>query len=240
MIVFPAIDLKDGACVRLRQGDMAQATVFSEDPAAQAQRFVADGASWLHVVDLNGATTGVQVNGPAVESILNTIDIPIQLGGGIRDIATIRNWLERGVGRIVLGTAAIRDPDLVRSACEKYPDQVAIAIDARSGRVATDGWVTDAGRDALDVAHDFDDSGIAAIIYTDIDRDGVLSGVNVETTATLARAVAVPVIASGGVASLDDIRALKTHEPDGIAGVIAGRSIYDGRMSLAAALAVAA
>ena len=239
MIVYPAIDLKDGACVRLRRGDMSQATIFSDDPAAQARQFAEDGAQWLHVVDLNGATTGAQVNGPAVESILDEIDIPIQLGGGIRSMAAITAWLDRGVGRVVLGTAAIRDPDLVKAACEKYPEKIAIAIDARNGRVATDGWVTDAGRDVLDVAHDFDACGIAAIIYTDIDRDGVLSGVNVGATVALARAASVPVIASGGVASLDDISVLKNHERDGIAGVIAGRSIYDGRLSLPAALAAA-
>ena len=240
MIVYPAIDLKDGACVRLRQGDMAQATIFSDDPAAQAKNFADSGAAWLHVVDLNGATSGAQTNGPAVEAILNATDVPLQLGGGIRDAPTIDNWLSRGVGRVVLGTAAIHDPDLVIRACEKYPERIAVAIDARSDRVATDGWVEDADRDVLSVARQFNDSGVAAIIYTDIDRDGILSGVNVAATAALAREVDVPVIASGGVASLDDIHALKSHEHEGIAGVIAGRSLYDGRISLAAALAAAA
>ncbi|MDA0261755.1 MAG: 1-(5-phosphoribosyl)-5-[(5-phosphoribosylamino)methylideneamino]imidazole-4-carboxamide isomerase [Proteobacteria bacterium] len=240
MIIFPAIDLKNGACVRLRQGDMSQATVFSDNPAAQAQEFVDDGASWLHVVDLNGATTGKQVNGSAVEAILDAINVPIQLGGGIRDFEAIESWLSRGVGRVVLGTAAIRNPELVKRACNAFPGKIAIALDARGGRVATDGWVTDAGRDAIAVAQEFADCGVAAIVYTDIDRDGLLSGVNVEATAALACAVAVPVIASGGVATLDDIRALKDHEKDGIIGVIAGRSLYDGRISLAAAIAVAA
>lgn len=240
MIVFPAIDLKDGDCVRLRQGDMSQATVFSNNPAAQAKSFADEGATWLHVVDLNGATSGVQINGPAVEAILEAIEVPIQLGGGIRDAATIEGWLTKGVGRVVLGTAAIRDPELVKRACEKHPGRIAIALDARNGRVATDGWLADSARDAQAVAHEFDDCGLAAIIYTDIDRDGVLTGVNVAATAALARAAKSPVIASGGVASLEDIHALKRYEREGIAGVIAGRSIYDGRLSLTAALAAAA
>ncbi len=240
MIVFPAIDLKDGACVRLRRGVMSQATVFATDPAAQARQFADEGATWLHVVDLDGAMQGVQVNGAAVEAILGAVDIPVQLGGGIRDLDAIANWFDRGVTRVVLGTAAVKDPDLVRQAGATHPRRIAVAIDARNGQVSVDGWVADGGRDALTVARQFNAAAIAAFVYTDIDRDGMLSGVNVEATAALARAIDVPVIASGGVASLADISALKAYEGDGICGVIAGRSLYDGRITLPAALAAAA
>ncbi len=240
MIVFPAIDLKDGACVRLRRGDMTQATVFSTDPAAQAQKFVDQGATWLHVVDLDGAIRGTQINGGAVKSILGAVNVPVQLGGGIRNLDSVANWINRGIARVVLGTAAVKNPEFVHEASAAYPEQAAVAIDARGGRVATEGWVADGGRDVLSIAREFDAAAIAAIIYTDIDRDGVLAGVNVDATAALARAIETPVIASGGVASLADIAALKAHESDGICGVIAGRSLYDGRITLPAALAAAA
>ena len=240
MIVFPAIDLKDGACVRLRQGDMAQATVFSTDPAAQARRFAEQGARWLHVVDLDGATRGAAVNGAAIEAILDAVDIPVQFGGGIRDLDAVARWLDRGVARVVLGTAAVDRPELVRRAGAAHRGRIAVAIDARDGRVATEGWTADAGADAHAVAGRFDAATVAAFVYTDIERDGVLGGVNVEATAALARAVDVPVIASGGVASLADIAALKAHEADGVCGVIAGRALYDGRLALPAALAAAA
>jgi len=240
MIVFPAIDLKEGACVRLRRGDMSQATIFSTDPAAQARKFVDQGATWLHVVDLDGAMRGSQVNGGAVESILGAVSVPVQLGGGIRNFDSVANWIDRGVSRVVLGTAAVKNPEFVREASAAYPEQAAVAIDARGGRVATEGWVADGGRDALSVAREFDAAPIAAIIYTDIDRDGVLTGVNVDATAALARAIETPVIASGGVASIADITALKAHEGDGICGVIAGRALYDGCITLPAALAAAA
>jgi phosphoribosylformimino-5-aminoimidazole carboxamide ribotide isomerase len=230
MILFPAIDLKDGACVRLVRGDLAQATVFSEDPAAQAKAFEAQGFEWLHIVDLNGAFEGRPVNGAAVGAILGAICIPAQLGGGIRDMATIEAWLARGVARVILSTVAVKNPALVREACRAFPGRVAVGIDARGGRVATEGWAETTELTALDLAKAFEDAGVAAIVHTDIERDGALQGMNVEATAALARAISTPVIASGGVSDLDDLRRLKAVEHAGIVGVIAGRALYDGRI----------
>ncbi len=240
MILFPAIDLKDGECVRLVRGEMNLATVFNPDPAAQARRFVEQGFGWLHLVDLNGAFEGRPVNGEAVARILSAIDLPVQLGGGIRDMGTIEAWLERGVRRVILGTVALRDPDLVREACRRFPGRVAVGIDARDGWVAVEGWARTSNVKALDLALRFEDSGVAAIIYTDINRDGAMGGVNVEATADLAFALTTPVIASGGVASIDDLAALKSVEHTGVAGVICGRALYDGRIDPAAALALLA
>lgn len=239
MILFPAIDLKNGQCVRLLRGAMEAATVFSDDPPAQARRFVAAGCRWLHVVDLDGAFAGKPMNARAVEGIVAAAGVPVQLGGGIRDLDTIARWLEAGVARVILGTVALRDPELVKRACRQHPEQVVVGIDARGGRVAVEGWAEESEVTALELALRFEDAGVAAIVYTDIDRDGALGGVNVEATAALARALSAPVIASGGVASLDDIRALKAHEGDGIAGAILGRALYDGRVDLAAAITVA-
>ncbi len=236
MILYPAIDLKDGACVRLVQGDMARATVFNRDPAAQARAFVAAGFRWLHLVDLDGAFAGRPVNAPAVEAILAAVSVPVQLGGGLRDLATIEFWLGRGVARAVLGTLAVRDPELVREACRRHPGRIAVGIDARGGRVAVEGWAEESELGALDLARRFVDAGVAAIVYTDIERDGALAGVNVAATAALARAVPIPVIASGGVASLEDLRALRAEAASGIAGVIIGRALYDGRIDARAAL----
>ena len=240
MILFPAIDLKDGACVRLVKGDMDQATIYAEDPGAQAASFADAGCEWVHVVDLNGAFAGRPVNAAAVDAILGAVEVPIQLGGGIRDRATIDFWLERGVSRVILGTAALRNPDLVRAAAGAAPGRVAVGIDARGGRVAVEGWAETSDMIVLDLARKFEDAGVAAIIYTDIDRDGVLTGPNVEATAALARAIDIPVIASGGVSSLDDLRALIAVADSGITGVISGRAIYDGRIGLAEALALLA
>ncbi|ASG19488.1 MULTISPECIES: 1-(5-phosphoribosyl)-5-[(5-phosphoribosylamino)methylideneamino]imidazole-4-carboxamide isomerase [Nitrospirillum] len=236
MIIYPAIDLKDGACVRLVRGDMDQATVFNTDPADQAARFAAQGFEWLHLVDLNGAFAGRPVNGDAVAAILNRVKLPVQLGGGIRDIATIEDWLKRGVERVILGTIAVRDPELVKQACRLFPGRVAVGIDARDGRVAVEGWAEASDITALDLALKFEDAGVAAIIYTDIDRDGALGGVNVEATADLASHLTTPVIASGGVSSIADLAALKRQEDTGITGVICGRALYDGRIDPVAAL----
>jgi phosphoribosylformimino-5-aminoimidazole carboxamide ribotide isomerase len=238
VILYPAIDLKDGQCVRLVRGEMSRATVFNDDPAAQARRFVAAGCRQLHVVDLDGAFAGKPMNAAAVAAIIAVAGVPVQLGGGIRDRATIEGWLAKGVARVILGTAALTDPDLVREACRAHPGRIVVGIDARGGRVAVEGWAKASARDALDLALAFEDAGVDAIVYTDIDRDGALTGVNVEATAALARALSTPVIASGGVASLDDLSALKAHEADGIAGVICGRALYDGRIDLATALRV--
>lgn len=238
MILYPAIDLKDGQCVRLVRGDMAQATVFSDRPADQARRFAEAGAAWLHVVDLNGAFEGRPVNAAAVEDILAASDRPVQLGGGIRSMRTIEMWLSAGISRVVLGTVAVKDPALVRDACREWPGKVALGIDARGGRVAVEGWAEVSDLEARDLAMRFEDAGAAAIVYTDIDRDGVLQGPNVAATAALAGAVSTPVIASGGVASLADLRALAAAP--GIAGAIVGRALYDGRIDLAAALAALA
>ena len=234
MILYPAIDLKDGQCVRLLRGDMAQATVFGHDPAAQAAKFQAAGCEWLHLVDLNGAFAGAPVNAAAVEAILARVTVPCQLGGGIRDMATIEAWLGRGLARVILGTVAVENPALVRQAARAFPDRVAVGIDARQGLVATKGWATATDVQAADLARRFEDAGVAALIYTDIDRDGAMSGPNIAATAALARAVTIPVIASGGVSSLADLAALRATGV--IAGAISGRALYDGTIDLAAAL----
>ena len=234
MILYPAIDLKDGQCVRLLRGEMAAATVFGEDPAAQAAAFVAAGCSWLHLVDLNGAFAGVPVNGAAVEAILARVAVPCQLGGGIRDMATIATWLDRGLARVILGTVAVEDPALVREAARAFPGRVAVGIDARAGRVATRGWAETTDVMATDLARSFEDAGVAALIYTDIDRDGAMGGPNIAATEALARAVSIPVIASGGVASMADLLALR--DTGVIAGAISGRALYDGAIDLADAL----
>lgn len=238
MILYPAIDLKDGNCVRLLRGDMEAATVFGTDPAAQARAFQEAGAEWLHLVDLNGAFEGKPVNAGAVEAILKSIDIPAQLGGGIRDMATIESWLDRGLTRVILGTVAVEDPDLVHEAAAAFPGRIAVGIDARAGRVATRGWATETDITATDLARRFQDAGVAAIIYTDIDRDGAMGGPNVAATEALARAVSIPVIASGGVSSLADLQALADTRV--IAGAISGRALYDGALDLREALAALA
>ena len=238
MILYPAIDLKDGRCVRLLRGDMDKATVFGEDPAAQAAAFEDAGCAWLHLVDLNGAFAGRPVNAPAVEAILARVRVPCQLGGGIRDMATIETWLEKGLARVILGTVAVEHPALVREAARAFPGRVAVGIDARKGRVATRGWAEDTPVMATDLARSFEDAGVAAIIYTDIDRDGAMQGPNVAATEALARAAAIPVIASGGVSSLADLIALR--DTGVIAGAISGRALYDGALDLGAALAALA
>jgi phosphoribosylformimino-5-aminoimidazole carboxamide ribotide isomerase len=240
LTLYPAIDLKDGACVRLVQGDMDRATVFSDDPPGQARAFAAMGFAWLHVVDLNGAFAGRAVNGEAVAGILGAAGLKVQLGGGIRDLAAIERWLEAGVTRVILGTAAQRDPQLVCEACRLFPSQVAVGIDARGGMVAVDGWAEVTETRAADLALAFEDAGAAAIIYTDIERDGAMSGLNVDATAALAEAVTTPVIASGGVTSLADLEALMTVAASGIEGVISGRALYDGRLPPRDALALLA
>jgi phosphoribosylformimino-5-aminoimidazole carboxamide ribotide isomerase len=236
VILYPAIDLKDGACVRLLRGEMASATVFNDDPAAQARQFAGLGFEWLHVVDLNGAFIGHSINGAAVAAIRRAVDLKIQLGGGIRDRAAIDSWLGLGIDRVVLGTAAVRDPDLVRGAAADYPGRIVVAIDVRDGRVAIEGWAETSTLAAADLAHHFADSGVAAIVYTDIGRDGALTGVNALAVRDFARAARLPVIASGGVASCQDLADLRRYERDGIAGVICGRALYDGRIDPAAAL----
>jgi phosphoribosylformimino-5-aminoimidazole carboxamide ribotide isomerase len=238
MILFPAIDLKDGQCVRLVRGEMDQATVFNDDPAAQARAFEAQGFSWLHLVDLNGAFAGRPVNGAAVDAILAAAGIPAQLGGGIRDMATIAMWLDKGVARVILGTAAVRDPELVREACRAFPGRIAVGLDARGGRVAVEGWAETSDLSAQDLVARFEDAGVAAVIYTDIDRDGVLQGLNLEATVRLARTTAIPVIASGGLSSIDDIRALLRPEHAILEGAVSGRALYDGRLDAAEALAL--
>ena len=238
MILYPAIDLKDGRCVRLLKGDFDRETVFNDDPADQAAQFQAQGFRWLHVVDLNGAVEGRAVNSTSVEAILAAVTIPVQLGGGIRDMAGIEMWLARGLSRVILGTVALTDPGLVRQAAQAFPGKVAVGIDARDGRVATQGWLETSDVTAIDLARSFEDAGVAAIVYTDIDRDGALQGVNVEATAGLARALATPVIASGGVAGLGDLRALKREAASGIEGVICGRALYDGKIDPQQALAL--
>ena len=240
MIVFPAIDLKDGVCVRLLRGDMGRATVFNTDPAAQARDFAKAGFQWLHCVDLNGAVEGRPVNAEAVAAILAAAKVAVQLGGGIRDLATVERWLEAGVARIILSTVALEQPDMVKEACRKWPGHIAVGIDARGGLVAVEGWTRNSNVKALDLALRFEDVGVSAIIYTDIGRDGAMVGANVEATVDLAFALTTPVIASGGVASIADIIELKAHENAGIAGVICGRALYDGRINPAEALKVAA
>jgi len=238
MILYPAIDLKDGQAVRLVHGDMERATVFNDDPAAQARAFVDAGCEWLHLVDLNGAFAGEPVNAAPVEAILAACDVPAQLGGGIRDMATIETWLSKGLARVILGTVAVENPALVREAARAFPDQVAVGIDARGGKVATKGWATETDVNATDLARSFEDAGVAAIIYTDINRDGAMGGPNIPATAALAKAVSIPVIASGGVSSLGDLEALKATGT--IAGAISGRALYDGAIDLAQALKVIA
>src|SRR5260221_7968807 len=236
MILFPAIDLKDGKCVRLLRGEMAQVTVFNADPAAQARAFADKGCEWLHVVDLDGAVTGKPANSAAVEMILKAVTIPVQLGGGLRDLPTIETWLGAGITRAILGTVALRNPDLVREACRLFPKRIAVGIDARDGFVAIEGWATTSTVRAIELALRLEDAGAAAIIYTDINRDGAMTGVNVEATVELAWALTTPVIASGGVASLDDLRALKTESGAGIEGGICGRALSYARTEPAAAV----
>ncbi|OWY10995.1 1-(5-phosphoribosyl)-5-[(5-phosphoribosylamino)methylideneamino]imidazole-4-carboxamide isomerase [Thioclava sp. F42-5] len=235
MILYPAIDLKDGQCVRLLHGEMDKATVFGDDPAAQAAKFEAAGCEWVHLVDLNGAFAGEPVNAAAVEAILSRVKVPAQLGGGIRDMATIERWLDKGLARVILGTVAVENPDLVRDAAKAFPGQVAVGIDARNGKVATKGWAEETDVMVTDLAKSFEDAGVAAIIYTDIMRDGAMGGPNIAATEALARAVEIPVIASGGVSSLPDLIALR--DTGVIAGAISGRAIYDGALDLTEALA---
>ena len=236
MILFPAIDLKNGEAVRLQQGDMARATVFHTDPAEQARLFAAQGFEYLHIVDLDGAFAGKPMNAAAVERILGRVQIPVQLGGGIRDQATIEGWLGKGVTRVIIGTAAVRDPDLVLAAAKAFPGRVAVGLDARDGKVAVEGWAERSELSAFDIARRFEDAGVAAIVYTDIARDGMLKGLNIDATVALAEAISIPVIASGGLASLDDVRALLQPRAEKLAGAIAGRALYDGRLDAAAAL----
>ncbi len=236
MILFPAIDLKEGLAVRLEQGDMARATVFHRDPAAQANAFEAQGFEYLHIVDLDGAFAGKPVNAAAVDRILENVSIPVQLGGGVRDMATVEGWLGKGVTRVIIGTAAVRDPDLVKEAAREFPNRVAVGLDARDGKVAVEGWAAASELSALDIAKRFEDAGVAAIIYTDISRDGMLQGLNLDATIALADAISIPVIASGGLASIDDIKAMLEPRAARLEGAIAGRALYDGRLDPAEAL----
>ncbi|HEX4271511.1 MAG TPA: 1-(5-phosphoribosyl)-5-[(5-phosphoribosylamino)methylideneamino]imidazole-4-carboxamide isomerase [Rhizomicrobium sp.] len=239
MIIFPAIDLKDGACVRLKKGEMADATVFNTDPAAQARAFAAQGFEWLHCVDLNGAFAGHSANSAAIKSIRAAIDLPIQLGGGIRDRAAVEAWLEAGITRVILGTAALTDPGFVKDAARAHPGRIVVGADAKGGRIATEGWAAVSELTPVELGRRFEDAGVAAILFTDIDGDGLLQGVNVTATAALAAALSIPVIASGGVGSIADIEALKAANQPNIAGVVVGRALYDGRIDPATALAVA-
>jgi phosphoribosylformimino-5-aminoimidazole carboxamide ribotide isomerase len=238
VILFPAIDLKNGQCVRLEQGDMNRATVFSLDPAAQARAFAAQGFEYLHVVDLDGAFAGKPVNAPAVEAMLAAVKMPVQLGGGIRDLATVEAWLGKGIARVIIGTAAVRNPVLVKDAAKAFPGRVAVGLDARDGKVAVEGWAEASEVTALEIARRFEDAGVAAIIFTDIARDGLLKGLNLEATIALAERISIPVIASGGFASIEDVRALLAPRAKKLAGAIAGRALYDGRLDPAAALAL--
>ena len=238
MILFPAIDLKNGEAVRLEQGDMARATIFNADPAAQARAFVAQGFEYLHIVDLDGAFAGRPVNAAAVERILAAVKIPVQLGGGIRDRAGIEGWLGKGVARVIIGTAAVRDPPLVKEAAKAFPGRIAVGLDARNGKVAVEGWAKTSELSALGIAQRFEDAGVAAIIYTDIARDGMLKGLNLDATIALAESVSIPVIASGGFASLDDVRALLEPRAQKLEGAIVGRALYDGRLDPAAAISL--
>jgi phosphoribosylformimino-5-aminoimidazole carboxamide ribotide isomerase len=238
VILFPAIDLKDGQAVRLKLGDMAQATVFNTDPAAQAKTFETQGFEYLHVVDLNGAFAGESRNGDAVEAILKAVKMPVQLGGGIRTLAQVEAWIGKGLSRVILGTVALRDPELVKAAAKEFPGRVAVGIDARGGRVAVEGWAETSDLDAVEMAKRFEGAGVAAIIYTDIDRDGVLAGINWDATLQLARTITIPVIASGGLASMDDIERLSRLECQILEGAISGRALYDGRIDPRAALAM--
>lgn len=236
MILFPAIDLKNGQCVRLEQGDMARATVFNLDPAAQAKTFEAQGFEYLHVVDLDGAFAGKPVNAQAVEALVKVVTFPVQLGGGIRDLATVEAWLSKGIRRVIIGTAAVRDPQLVKEAAKKFPGRVAVGLDARDGKVAVEGWAETSTVTALDIAKRFEDAGVAAIIFTDIARDGLLKGLNLDATIALADAISIPVIASGGLASIDDVKALLAPRAKKLEGAISGRALYDGRIDPAEAL----
>lgn len=238
MILFPAIDLKDGQCVRLKLGDMEQATVYNTDPAAQAKAFEDQGFEWLHVVDLNGAFAGESVNGAAVDAILKATRNPVQLGGGIRSLEHIASWLDRGLSRVILGTVAVRDPALVIEACRQFPGRIAVGIDAKGGKVAVEGWAEASELGVIELAKKFEGAGVSAIIYTDIDRDGILTGINWESTLSLADAVSIPVIASGGLASLDDIRRMLKPDATKLEGAITGRALYDGRIDPAEALAL--
>ena len=238
MILFPAIDLKDGQCVRLKLGEMSEATVFNDDPAAQARSFQQQGFEYLHVVDLNGAFEGRPVNAGAVDAILGALTIPVQLGGGIRDLKTIETWLEKGITRVILGTIAVRDPALVKEACRLFAGRVAVGIDAKGGKVAVEGWAESSELTAIELAGRFEDAGVSAIIYTDIERDGILKGLNLPATAELARATSIPVIASGGLASIDDVKDLIRPEYAMLEGAISGRALYDGRIDAHDALAL--
>ncbi len=238
MILFPAIDLKDGQCVRLKLGDMDRVTVFNDNPAAQAKSFENQGFQYLHVVDLNGAFAGESVNGAAVEAILGAVSFPVQLGGGIRTLAQIEGWLEKGLARVILGTIAVKDPMLVEEACKKFPGQVAVGIDAKGGKVAVEGWARTSKLSAIELAKRFEGAGVAAIIYTDIDRDGVLTGINWPGTLAMAQSVSIPVIASGGLASMNDIKTMVRPEYALLEGAISGRALYDGRIDIEQALAL--
>lgn len=230
MIIYPAIDLKNGQCVRLHKGDMGAATVYNEDPAAQAREWAEHGFSWLHVVDLNGAIDGKPVNVEAVRSILSASDLPVQLGGGIRSLKQIEDWLQEGISRVILGTVAVKNPALVREACDLFPGQIVVGIDARGSRVAVEGWVEESDMEVNDLAAMFEDAGVSAIIYTDINRDGTGQGLNMDSTIKLAQSTAIPVIASGGVASIADVRAVRNAESQGVSGVIIGTALYDGAL----------
>lgn len=238
MILFPAIDLKDGACVRLKLGDMEQATVYNTDPASQAKSFEDQGFEWLHVVDLNGAFAGESVNGSAVDAILKATNNPVQLGGGIRTLAHIESWLSRGLARVILGTIAVRDPALVIEACKRFPGQIAVGIDAKGGKVAVEGWAEASELEVIELARKFEGAGVSTIIYTDIDRDGILTGINWDATLELANAVSIPVIASGGLASMEDIERMLQPDAARLEGAISGRALYDGRIDPADALAL--
>ena len=236
MILFPAIDLKNSQCVRLEKGEMGGAKVFNPDPAAQAKQFEAQGFQWIHIVDLNGAFEGKSINKQAVESIVKSVNIPLQLGGGIRDLAAIENWLNAGITRVILGTIALRNPELVKTACKKFPNKIVVGIDGREGFVAVEGWAEKSEVGVEELALKFEDAGVAAIVYTDIERDGMMQGPNIEATRKLAERLTTPVIASGGVSSIEDLKKLKAIEKSGIAGVISGRAIYDGQIPIVEAL----
>ena len=240
MILYPAIDLKDGQCVRVLHGDLSTATVFNTEPAAQARTFVEAGFHWIHVVDLNGAVQGKAVNAPGVEAILAAVSVPVQLGGGIRTLADIERWVEAGVSRIILGTVAVKDPKIVLDAAKRWPEQIAVSVDVRAGKVAVDGWTADSDLDAITVARRFEDAGVAALIVTDIDRDGTVMGFNVEAFGAMADAVSIPVIAAGGLASVDDIVKLKARKGVPVAGAVLGRALYNGAINPAEALGLAA
>jgi phosphoribosylformimino-5-aminoimidazole carboxamide ribotide isomerase len=238
VILFPAIDLKNGEAVRLEQGDMARATVFNRDPVAQAKTFESQGFEWLHLVDLDGAFAGKPVNARAVAAIRKAIKIPMQLGGGIRDLATVDKWLSEGIARVIIGTAAVRDPDFVKAAAKKFPGKVAVGIDARAGKVVVSGWAEETQLEAIELARLFENGGVAAIVYTDVERDGMMQGLNLDATIALAESVSIPVIASGGLASIDDVRALLAPRAKKLVGAIAGRALYDGRLDAKTALAI--